>query len=809
MNTELRIAVIGAGPAGVYSSDIFLRQLKKLGEELGLGTEARIDLFEKLPVPFGLVRYGVAPDHPSIKFIASALEKTLDNPNIHLYCDVEFGKDVTLDDLLARYDAVLFATGAVKDKPLNLPGADLEGVYGAAKFVEWYDGYPTGAREWPLTAENVAVIGGGNVAMDVARELMRNADDLKVKTDIPDNVYEGIGQNKAKVLHLFIRRGVAQAKFSVQELREMEKLPGVQLIINEDDFDLDDETIEVAGKDKLTRQMVEELFAVREMAEDMEDDGDVDFEGNPADRKYYVHFNSAPTEILGEDGKVKAIRVERTETGADGKMHRTGEFTDYPVEAVYHAIGYKPAEAPGITYDEHGAHLANANGDGRITTEADGGKVRDRLYAVWQPTATPNPSTDCWPSAAFARSTSPAGRRSTLSSAPRVPRKAASTRRSSSPTRCASLPTPDGPPTPVRHSSGIRPPSRAPCGRGRARGRTGRANMGHCAWRISSNHSACDFSVCIMDAKVRVHGHFNGLKTTLLFALMWAIIMLIWWATGGSRQTLSIYIVIGLITTFGTYWFSDKLAIASMGAREVSEQEAPEIYQIVRELSAKAGKPMPRIYIAPTMSPNAFATGRNERHAAVCCTQGILQILNARELRGVLGHELMHVYNHDILTSAIASAMATVISYLGYSLMYFGGGSRDDRDSSGGLGLIGALLSVILAPIAASLIQMAISRTREYDADEDGSLLTGDPEALASALNKISYGAQTTPMRKTAGTQSVSAMMVANPFSAVGFSRLFSTHPPTDERIARLMQMANEMNGTPIAPPTYSTRVGR
>ena len=342
MNTELRIAVIGAGPAGVYSSDIFLRQLKKLGEELGLGTEARIDLFEKLPVPFGLVRYGVAPDHPSIKFIASALEKTLDNPNIHLYCDVEFGKDVTLDDLLARYDAVLFATGAVKDKPLNLPGADLEGVYGAAKFV----------------------------------------DDLKVKTDIPDNVYEGIGQNKAKVLHLFIRRGVAQAKFSVQELREMEKLPGVQLIINEDDFDLDDETIEVAGKDKLTRQMVEELFAVREMAEDMEDDGDVDFEGNPADRKYYVHFNSAPTEILGEDGKVKAIRVERTETGADGKMHRTGEFTDYPVEAVYHAIGYKPAEAPGITYDEHGAHLANANGDGRITTEADGGKVRDRLYAT-------------------------------------------------------------------------------------------------------------------------------------------------------------------------------------------------------------------------------------------------------------------------------------------------------------------------------------------------------------------------------------------------------------------------------------------
>ncbi|RYN15202.1 glutamate synthase [Bifidobacterium animalis subsp. animalis] len=381
-DSELRIAVIGAGPAGVYSSDIFLRQLAKLGDELGLGTDARIDLFEKLPVPFGLVRYGVAPDHPSIKFIASALEKTLDNPNIHLYADVEFGKDVTLEDLLERYDAILFATGAIKDKPLMIPGADLDGVYGAARFVEWYDGYPTGVREWPLEAERVAVIGGGNVAMDVARELMRNADDLRAKTDIPDNVYEGIKNNKAKELHLFIRRGVAQAKFSVQELREMEKLPGVQLIIDEDDFELDDDTVEEAGKDKLTRQMVEELFVIRDMAEDMEDDGDVDFEGNPADRKYYIHFNSAPTEILGEDGKAVGIRVERTETGADGKMHRTGEFTDYPVEAVYHAIGYKPESVPGIAYDEGGAHLANANGDGRITVDSENGEIRERLYAT-------------------------------------------------------------------------------------------------------------------------------------------------------------------------------------------------------------------------------------------------------------------------------------------------------------------------------------------------------------------------------------------------------------------------------------------
>ena len=296
-----------------------------------------------------------------------------------------------------------------------------------------------------------------------------------------------------------------------------------------------------------------------------------------------------------------------------------------------------------------------------------------------------------------------------------------------------------------------------------------------------------------MDGKLRVHGHFNGLKTTLLFALMWAIIMLIWWATGGTRGTLGIFIVIGLVTTFSSYWFSDKLAIASMHAKEVSEAEAPTLYRIVRELSAKAGKPMPRIYVAPTESPNAFATGRNERHAAVCCTQGILNILNEREIRGVLGHELMHVYNRDILTSAIASAMATVITYLGYSLMYFGGG-RDREDNGGSFGLIGVLLSSILAPIGASLIQMAISRTREYDADEDGSMLTGDPEALASALNKITYGVQANRMPKTAGTQAVSALMIANPFSAVGFSKLFSTHPPTEDRIARLMDMARQMS---------------
>lgn len=314
-----------------------------------------------------------------------------------------------------------------------------------------------------------------------------------------------------------------------------------------------------------------------------------------------------------------------------------------------------------------------------------------------------------------------------------------------------------------------------------------------------------------MNGKTQLHNHYNGLKTALLFAIMWAIIMIIWWATGASVNTLGYYVIIGLGASFVSYWFSDKLAIASMHAQPVTEQQAPELYRIVRELSQKAGKPMPRIYVAPTATPNAFATGRNERHAAVCCTQGILRILDEREIRGVLGHELMHVYNHDIRTSAIAGAMATVISYLGYSLMYFGNSTRSNRDSDNGggaLGAVGAMLSVILAPIAASLIQMAISRTREYDADEDGSVLTGDPLALASALYKIENGVAANPMPPTATDRSVAAMMIESPFSARGISKMFSTHPPTADRIARLQQMAAAMGAPGVNAGMTTGEVG-
>jgi ferredoxin--NADP+ reductase len=400
----------------VYVSDIFLRQLAQRGEELGIGTEASVDLFEKLPVPFGLVRYGVAPDHPAIKWIMGALEKTLDNPKIRLFSDVEFGKDITLGDLRARYDFVIFTTGAVADRPIALPGSTLPQVYGAAQFVEWYDGYPTGTRTWPLDAEQVAVIGGGNVAMDISRLLVKNPDDL-LGTDIPSEVLSELRGNKLQDLHLFVRRGPAQAKFSVQELRELENLHGVQIVVEPSEFDIDAATREVASQDKLTRQMIDELDTVRDMAMKMAagagsgsgaaadavtpdattgasaHDGawdaagggsaspagagagvgaaaasaGVDFEGKPATRRYHIHFNANPVEILGENGSVVGLRVERTAVSAEGKMVGTGEFTDYPVGAVYHAVGYKPAEVAEIPYDSQRLTLRNVHG--RIVNE--------------------------------------------------------------------------------------------------------------------------------------------------------------------------------------------------------------------------------------------------------------------------------------------------------------------------------------------------------------------------------------------------------------------------------------------------------
>ncbi|MDO8143221.1 MULTISPECIES: zinc metalloprotease HtpX [unclassified Isoptericola] len=284
------------------------------------------------------------------------------------------------------------------------------------------------------------------------------------------------------------------------------------------------------------------------------------------------------------------------------------------------------------------------------------------------------------------------------------------------------------------------------------------------------------------------HRHFNGLKTVLLFGVLWAVLLGLWAVFfRGSQGMLFLFMAFGLIGTFIGYWNSDKIAIKAMHAYPVTELEAPEMYRIVRELSTVARQPMPRLYISPTQAPNAFATGRNPKNAAVCCTEGILRILDERELRGVLGHELMHVYNRDILTSSVASALAGVITSLAQFLLIFGGGDRREGGNP-----LAALALAILAPFAAMLIQMAISRTREYDADEDGAKLTGDPLALASALRKLEQGTKAAPLPQTQSLENVSHLMLANPFRGGGMAKLFATHPPMDERIARLEKMAGD-----------------
>ena len=269
------------------------------------------------------------------------------------------------------------------------------------------------------------------------------------------------------------------------------------------------------------------------------------------------------------------------------------------------------------------------------------------------------------------------------------------------------------------------------------------------------------------------------LKTTVLLAGLTGLLVVIGALIGGPDMAL-VFLVLAALLNLGAYWFSDRIALAMARAKPISESEAPRLYQIVRELTTRADLPMPRLYMIPQDQPNAFATGRSPKRSAVAVTRGIVKLLSEDELRGVLAHELAHVRNRDILITSVAATIGGAITYLGYMLLWFGG--EDDSP----LGLIGSLALVLLAPIAASIIQLAVSRQREYSADATGAEISGNPESLASALLRLEEGAKAIPMQVN---QASEPLYIVKPFSGRGIANLFSTHPPIEERVRRLRQM--------------------
>jgi ferredoxin--NADP+ reductase len=338
----LRVAVVGAGPAGIYAADVLVKS----------GVDVSIDLYERQPAPFGLIRYGVAPDHPRIKGIVKALHQVLDKPQIRLLGNVEYGKDVQLDDLQRLYDAVIFTTGAEKDRDLDVPGIDLPGSVGGADFVSWFDGHPDVPRTWPLGAEKVAVVGAGNVALDVARMLSKTADELLV-TEIPQNVYEGLKSSKVKEVHVFARRGPAQAKFTPLELRELDHSPNVEVLVDPEDIEYDDGSVAAIHSDNQTKLVVRELerYAMRTA-----DNGE-----GTRPRKLWLHFFESPVEVLG-DREVEGFRTERTELLGDGNVKGTGVTKDWDVQAVYRCVGYRSTQLTGLPWDARAAVVPHDKG---------------------------------------------------------------------------------------------------------------------------------------------------------------------------------------------------------------------------------------------------------------------------------------------------------------------------------------------------------------------------------------------------------------------------------------------------------------
>ncbi|GAA4192053.1 FAD-dependent oxidoreductase [Microbacterium oryzae] len=345
--TKLRLAIVGAGPAGIYAADILLKTERSF--------DVSIDLFEQLPAPYGLVRYGVAPDHPRIKGVIGALREVLDRGDIRIFGNVRFGEDITLDDLKRHYNAVLFATGAIRDADLAIPGIDAEGSFGAADFVSWFDGHPDVPRTWPLTSSSVGVIGNGNVALDVSRILAKHAEDL-LPTEIPQNVHEVLEASPVTDVHVFGRRGPAQVKFTPLELRELGELRDVDMVVYDEDFDYDEASKAAIASNKQVKVIdrVLQQWRTRPSANNA---------GGTASRRLHLHFWAKPLEVKTDaEGRVAALVYERTRPDGQGGVAGTGELREVPMGQLYRAVGYFGSPLPGVPFDEKHGVIPNHEG---------------------------------------------------------------------------------------------------------------------------------------------------------------------------------------------------------------------------------------------------------------------------------------------------------------------------------------------------------------------------------------------------------------------------------------------------------------
>ena len=345
--TKLRLAIVGAGPAGIYAADILLKAERTF--------DVSIDLFEHLPAPYGLVRYGVAPDHPRIKGIITALRGVLDRGDIRIFGNVRFGEDITLDDLKHHYNAVIFSTGAARDASLEIPGIDAAGSYGAADFVSWFDGHPDVPRDWPLDAESVAVIGNGNVALDVARMLAKHAEDL-LPTEIPDNVHVGLAASAITDVHVFGRRGPAQVKFTPLELRELGEQRDVDMVVYDEDFDYDEASKDAIASNKQVMVIDRVLQSWRKL-------DSANGAGGTASRRLHLHFWARPVEVKKDAaGRVAALVYERTRPDDEGGVVGTGEMREVAIQQLYRAVGYFGSPLPDVPFDDRHGVIPNHEG---------------------------------------------------------------------------------------------------------------------------------------------------------------------------------------------------------------------------------------------------------------------------------------------------------------------------------------------------------------------------------------------------------------------------------------------------------------